>query len=101
LIGHVEAAYDDDDVRNDLCVPVPHPDSARDWLSMHVADHRNQLRWSQDIELMTWLGAARLNVLAELFAPILARPRITARLMGMMAKQLTAADERLVALLDE
>jgi len=31
VIGHVEAAYDDDAIKNHLCVPIPTPDVTADW----------------------------------------------------------------------
>jgi len=34
LIGHVEAAYADDDTRNSLCAPIPNPEVPLDWLGM-------------------------------------------------------------------
>ena len=99
FIAHVEAAYDGDDVKNDLCVPVPHPDSDLDWLSMTLADNRNQMRWFDDPELMAWLGSARLNVLSDLFAPIFDNPRITQRALRMITARLVVANQRLEALL--
>ena len=33
LIAHVEAGYHDDAKRNDLCAPVPHPNTDLDWLT--------------------------------------------------------------------
>jgi hypothetical protein len=44
FIAHVEAAYSDDAVKNDLCVPIPHPDSDLDWLRTTIANNRNLLR---------------------------------------------------------
>jgi hypothetical protein len=70
LIAHVEAAYDGDTVKNDLCVPVPHPDSDLDWLRVTDGDLRNQGRWLEDDDLMDWLSSARLNLLADLLPPL-------------------------------
>ena len=63
LIAHVEAAYRDDVVKNDLCMPVPHPNTDLDWLEMTLAEHRNQSRWFDDAELMDWICSARLDLL--------------------------------------
>jgi hypothetical protein len=52
LVAHVEAAYPDDDVKNELCDPLPHPDTDLDWLRITRAYYRNQLRWLADPELM-------------------------------------------------
>jgi hypothetical protein len=70
FIAHVEAAYDGDAVKNELCLPVPHPDSDLDWLRVTDGDLRNQRRWLDDADLMDWLSSARLNLLADLVPPL-------------------------------
>jgi hypothetical protein len=62
LIAHVEAAYADDLVKNELCVPVPHPDSDVDWLRTALQTNRAYLRWAEDTALQDWLDQARLNM---------------------------------------
>jgi NAD(P)-binding Rossmann-like domain len=62
FIAHVEAAYSDDALKNELCAPVPHPDSDADWLRTTMATNRNYQRWSEDAELQAWLDNARLNL---------------------------------------
>ena len=66
LIAHVEAAYSDDAVKNDFCVPVPHPDSDLDWLRTTLASSRNQLRWTEDAGLRAWLEKSRLDFFGHL-----------------------------------
>jgi hypothetical protein len=61
FIAHAEAAYDDDDVKNELCNVVPHPDDHLDWLRVTLANTLNGIRWRQDPELAAWLGGARLD----------------------------------------
>jgi len=61
FIAHVEAAYDDDAAKNDICVPVPHPNATIDWLHGTIANMRNDLRWARDAGLAAWLQASRLN----------------------------------------
>lgn len=62
LIAHVEAAYADDIIKNDLCVPVPHPDTDLDWLRTTIETNRAYQRWAEDAELQMWLDNARLNL---------------------------------------
>ena len=62
FIAHVEAAYSDDALKNELCAPVPHPDSDTDWLRTTIATNRNYQRWSEDAELQAWLDRSRLNL---------------------------------------
>ena len=66
FIAHVEAAYADDATRNDLCMPVPHPDSDIDFLRTSLDNARNDLRWAADAGLQAWLAAARLQLFRNL-----------------------------------
>jgi len=61
FIGHIEAAYDGEDTKNELCTVVPHPDSDIDFMRTTLGNNLNQLRWAQDPELQTWLQGARLD----------------------------------------
>jgi hypothetical protein len=61
FIGHVEAAYDDEAAKNELCTPVPHPDSEIDFLRTSLANGTNAARWAMDPALQQWLAAARLD----------------------------------------
>ena len=97
----VEASYDDDAGKNELCTPVPHPDSDTDWLRVTRADLRNQLRWLDDAELMAWLSSARLNLLADLLPPLPDKPRVRERVIGMFRSTLKTAGEQLEILLSE
>ena len=98
--AHVELAYDDDAVKNELCAPIPHPDSDLDWLRLTHSDLRNQQRWLYDVELTDWLAAARLNVLAEILPPLSHKPRVRERVVSMFQKQLDKASEQLEKLLE-
>lgn len=99
FIAHVEAGYGDDATRNELCVPIPHPDAPLDWLRILLADNRAQLRWVQDPELMDWLGSARLNVLREVIPPIPDKPRVREKAIGALTAVLGKTNERLVELM--
>jgi hypothetical protein len=66
FIAHVEASYDSDDVKNDICGVVPLPNHDTDWLRMMAAFMRNQYRWSQDEELRAWLLGNRLDGFSRL-----------------------------------
>ena len=60
--AHVEAAYgDDDEAKNRLCVPVPHPDSDVDFLRTTLGNFMNQLQWLQDEALMDWLRRSAMT----------------------------------------
>jgi hypothetical protein len=101
LIAHVEARNHDDSTNNDFCVPVPHPTTDLDWVTMTIAEHRNQIRWLDDPELMDWLCAARLDLLREMFAPLVQNPdpRVRDNLLGVVKTTLQSANNKLHALL--
>ena len=61
FIGHVEASYDGDAIKNELCTPVPHPDTDIDFLRTSLANFLNGARWAQDEDLQSWLQEARLD----------------------------------------
>jgi hypothetical protein len=98
FIAHVEAAYDEDAVKNDLCIPVPHPDSDLDWLRLTDGDFRNQGRWLDDADLIEWLRSARLNLLADLTPP-LPDPEVRQRVVAGVQKGLGAARAKLEKLI--
>ncbi len=61
FIGHIEASYDDEATKNELCTVVPHPDSATDFMSTLLGSMMNAVRWGADPELADWLLHARLD----------------------------------------
>ncbi len=103
LIAHVEAAYPDDAARNELCPPLPHPDTDRDWLRIARADYGNQLRWLDDPDLTAWLSAARLDLfghlMGHLLAPASAKPRVRDRILRMARSALSATAAKLEQLM--
>ena len=61
LIAHVEANYEDDEKKNELCQIVPLPNHATDWIPIQAAAMMNQFVWSQDKALRSWISANRLD----------------------------------------
>jgi hypothetical protein len=61
VIGHVEAAYNDDAIKNHLCVPIPTPDVTADWPRDMLADLRTGRRWASDKALRPWIAEHRLT----------------------------------------
>ena len=99
FIAHVEAAYDDDDARNALCEPIPHPDAPVDWLRITMSDNRGQMRWFKDPTLMEWLESARLNVIRGLFPTFPENPRVREKAVGALGAALGATNARLAELM--
>ena len=61
FIAHVEASYEDDKIKNNLCQVVPLPNAYTDWIPMTAAQMVNQFTWSQDKSLRQWLRENRLD----------------------------------------
>jgi hypothetical protein len=61
FIAHVEASYPAEAIKNELCTPVPHPDSDVDFMRSTLTNMINGVRWGQDEALQHWLKNARLD----------------------------------------
>lgn len=61
LVAYVEAHYDDDAEKNQLCTTVPFPDSIDGYPAASMANMTNQLKWSQDKPLRQWISNSRLD----------------------------------------
>lgn len=64
LIGHVEAAYQDETEKNRICTPVPAPDQPIDWLRMMTVELATRLYCSKIPELRAWQANSRLDPFA-------------------------------------
>lgn len=99
LIAHVEGVYPDDAIKNELCVPLPHPDTDLDWMRLALADYGNQLRWFDDQDLTAWLSGGRLDffghLVGQLLPPASAKPRVRDRLLGLAKTVLSATATKL------
>lgn len=100
FIAHVEFAYEDGAVKNELCTPIPHPDCDLDWMRLMHSDLGNFQRWLNDPDLTDWLSSARLNLLADLLPPLSHKPRVRERVVSMFQKRLGTAGDQLAKLLD-
>jgi hypothetical protein len=100
FIAHIEATRPDVTTKNELCTPVPHPDSDLDWLRLAVADNRNQMRWLEDPELTEWLSASRLDLVGQLSPALPDKPRVRERAMGLVRAAIAAATENVERLLE-
>ncbi len=78
LTAHVESAYPDDAAKNALCVAVPPPKHANDWLRMMAVSMRNQNAWATTPELMAWILGCRLDPMTALMRNV--RPTDTDRI---------------------
>lgn len=69
FIAHIEATYEDQDHKNELCQVVPLPNHDTDWLLGTAAQMRNQMRWSKEPGLKDWLLSNRLDGFTNLVQP--------------------------------
>jgi len=70
VIAYVEANYDNDKQKNNLCQVVPLPNHDTDWISMTATQMVNQITWSQDKQLRRWVRSNRLDGFANMIAGI-------------------------------
>ena len=69
FIAHIEANYDDEALKNEICGLVPLPNHDTDWLVGMAAQMQNQYRWSQEPGLREWLIENRLDGFTALTVP--------------------------------
>jgi len=70
VAAYVEAHYDGDEVKNQICATVPFPDSLAGYLPATMANMVNQLRWGQDKTLRQWIGSTRLDWSGKVMAKV-------------------------------
>lgn len=61
FISHVEATYNDDKFKNELCKVIPHPDETMDYIVVNLQTFQNGLAWAVQEKTAEWLDRARLN----------------------------------------
>jgi hypothetical protein len=66
FIGHIEAAFSDEEEKNRLCGPVPLPRVPADWLRMWAASLKNVGAWSAAEGINEWVASTRLDSIAKL-----------------------------------
>jgi hypothetical protein len=74
FVAHVEGAYTEDAIKNDLCRPIPHPDDTLDWLRTTRSTYESMLRWNEDPGLLDWLAKSRLDWFGRMSPPLPADP---------------------------
>lgn len=104
FIAHVEATYDNDQMKNELCRVVPHPNETIDYMIMNFQSHRNGLRWAAQPKTAAWLAAARLDWFGTLLSPPPSDPAQAADFMTVLVQQIQgicAKHEQLISQLPE
>lgn len=69
FIAHIEASYEDDAIKNEICQVVPLPNHDTDWIICMAAQMKNQFRWSKESGIREWLLNNRLDGFTHLIMP--------------------------------
>jgi len=101
FIAHIEANYDDEALKNELCTVVPLPNRDTDWLVGAAAQMKNQYRWSQEPGLREWLVENRLDGFTALVQPSEETTPEQMQLLGKMKEQVPAVLTNLPKLMAE
>jgi NAD(P)-binding Rossmann-like domain len=68
MIAYVEAHYDNDTQKNQLCGNVPFPETLAGYVRTMMANMMNQAQWSQDKTLRDWMRSSRLDGFGKVMA---------------------------------
>ena len=101
FIAHIEANYDDEDIKNEICGLVPLPNHDTDWLFGMAAQMKNQRRWSQEPDLRDWLVNNRLDGFTGLTVPGPDTTQEQLQVLGRIKQAAPAAAEALKRLIPE
>ncbi|WP_374664457.1 NAD(P)-binding protein [Ramlibacter sp.] len=91
FVAHVEALGGDDDHKNELCRPVPFPDSPSAYPLTLLANFRNDALWSKDKALRDWLTASRLDGFRKMVASVRPDDVEKMRVLGAIREYAPAA----------
>jgi NAD(P)-binding Rossmann-like domain len=70
LVAYVEAHYDDDAKKNELCATVPFPDGIELFPATNIVNMMNQVRWTQEPKLRSWIRKSRLDGFGKVIAAV-------------------------------
>ncbi|MBC5765623.1 NAD(P)-binding protein [Ramlibacter albus] len=70
VTAYVEVHGADDAQKNEMCKPVPLPRNLAGYAPATLVSMSNQMRWSQDAALRTWLRNSRLDGFGKLVADV-------------------------------
>ena len=99
FVGHVEAAYDDDDIKNELCQPIEPPEVPLDYLRMFQRELATRTCWDRYPEVRTWLENCRLDPFSSVAKTRVGADAEATEHLGRYLKNYGTAVEKLDALL--
>ena len=101
FVAHVEATYQDETFKNELCRAIPHPDEAIDWLIINVQTQTNALAWAAQPNTAAWISQARLDIFRAFMPPMPDDPKAAAEFGVAMKSQLEGRNAKLRQLIDQ
>ncbi len=90
LIGFVESAFTDGEVKNRICTPVAPPTVPLDWLRMYRVELANRKCWAEHREVNDWMAGSRLDMFT---GTARARLGIDVEATGHLGRYLTYVDQ--------
>ncbi|MCX8211071.1 MAG: hypothetical protein OTI34_08500 [Lewinella sp.] len=70
FVAHIEATYDSEAKKNEVCTVVPIPNHDTDWIKMIAIFMVNQYNWNQEKGLKEWLINNRLDGFSALMKQV-------------------------------
>ncbi len=70
VCAYVEAHYEDESLKNQLCTVVPFPRNVAGYITSTMGNMANQVRWKQDKKLRNWMTNSRLDGFSKMTASI-------------------------------
>lgn len=70
LTAFIEVHFSDDDAKNALCRTVPFPETLQDYPMCNIVNMLNQMSWSQDKAVRSWIRDCRLDGFGKVIAAI-------------------------------
>ncbi len=70
LVAFVEAHFDDEAEKNELCTTVPFPDGLNLFPATNIVNMMNQFKWGQNKRLRNWIRTSRLDGFGKVIAAV-------------------------------
>lgn len=101
FIAHIEATYEEEKKKNELCAVVPLPNHDTDWIRMLAVFMMNQFNWSQDKALRAWLRNNRLDGFSKMVRAVSKEDEEKQALLMQMRSSAMPAAMKLQQLMQE
>ncbi len=101
LIGHVEATYDDEKLKNELCGPVLMPNEPMDYPLVMLQTNLNAVAWLKQPKTGAWLSQCRLDLTGKLMGQPPEDAEQKAAYYMQLAGGLEAACKKIQELIDK